>query len=157
MKKISSGSTFMIKKVFPVFWFGFIVVFLLTSLTARMPAPEELIFFLVPCLMGIFGFFLFRKLLWDLADEVHDHGDYLVVRRGSETETIRIDNIMNVSASTNINPPRITLRLATPGRFGNEISFSPIKPFSLNMFAKNPIAEDLIVRVDAARRVGARR
>ena len=150
MKKISSGSTFVLKKVFPVFWFGFLMVFMVAAFNMRVPAPEILIFFLVPSAMGVLGFFLFRKLLWDLADEVHDHGDYLVVRKGSETETIRIDNIMNVSASTNVNPPR------KPGRFGNEVTFAPIKPFSLNMFAKNPIAEDLIVRVDAARRGGTR-
>jgi hypothetical protein len=58
---------------------------------------------------------------------------------------------MNVNASTYVNPPRITLRLVTPGRFGNEIAFSPIAGFRLNPFAKNKIAEDLIVRVDRAR------
>ena len=75
----------------------------------------------------------------------------LVVRNGSEEERIPLGNIMNVSASTNTNPPRITLRLVRPGRFGADVSFSPSSRISFNPFAKNPVAEDLIVRVDKAR------
>jgi len=74
-----------------------------------------------------------------------------VVRNGSEEERIPLGNIMNVSASTNTNPPRITLRLVRPGRFGADVSFSPSSRISFNPFAKNPVAEDLIVRVDKAR------
>jgi hypothetical protein len=58
---------------------------------------------------------------------------------------------MNVSASTNMNPPRITLRLVQPGKFGSELAFSPTMSFTLNPFAKSGVAEDLIVRVDKAR------
>jgi hypothetical protein len=58
---------------------------------------------------------------------------------------------MNVNASTMTNPPRITLRLATPSKFGSEIAFSPARQFTLNPFAPSPVAEDLIVRVDKAR------
>jgi hypothetical protein len=58
---------------------------------------------------------------------------------------------MNVSALTQMNPPRVTLRLAVPSVFGPEITFTPARPFTLIPFAKNEIAEDLIVRVDWAR------
>jgi len=50
------------------------------------------------------------------------------------------------------NPPRVTLRLSVRGKFGNEIVFSPLKPITLNLFARNQVVDDLIVRVDAARR-----
>jgi hypothetical protein len=89
--------------------------------------------------------------MWDLADEVHDCGDSLLIRKGSNEEHIPLSNIMNVSVSTNMNPPRITLRLVKPGRLGSEISFSPPSRLSFNPFAKNPVAEDLMVRVDQAR------
>jgi hypothetical protein len=92
-----------------------------------------------------------KKLVWDLADEVYDCGDFLLVRKRDEEDRVPLSNVMNVNASTYVNPPRITLRLVTPGRFGNEIAFSPIAGFRLNPFAKNKIAEDLIVRVDRAR------
>jgi len=60
-------------------------------------------------------------------------------------------NVMNVSMSTGLNPPRLSLRVVTPGQLGPEIVFSPARRFSLNPFARNPIAEDLMVRVDRAR------
>ncbi|HEY2628588.1 MAG TPA: hypothetical protein VGI57_05640, partial [Usitatibacter sp.] len=97
-------------------------------------------------------FILFRKVVWDLMDEVYDGGDYLLVKNGDKEDRIQLSNIMNVSASTMVNPPRVTLRLVTPCRFGKEVTFSPVRPFTLNPFAKNTIAENLIERVDKARR-----
>ncbi len=146
MIKISSKATFLYKRIFPIFWFGFIAAFLAISLLAGA-TRDDWMFLVVPCAMAIFGFFLFRRLLWDLADEVVDGGDYLLVKfRGSE-ERIPLSNIMNVSSSTNMNPPRIVLRLVSPGKFGSEVAFFPQRPFTFNPFAKIPIAEDLIGRV----------
>jgi hypothetical protein len=149
--RISAGSMFFTKRVFPAVWFGFMAFFLATTFwtgAVRM-APVAVA---IPGVMAVFGFLLFRKLLWDLADEVLDGGDVLVVRFGHDVESIALANIINVSATTMVNPPRITLRLATPCRFGEEIAFSPVRRWTLNPFARNEIAEDLIVRVDAARR-----
>jgi hypothetical protein len=49
-----------------------------------------------------------------------------------------------------INPPRVTLTLRQPSIFGTEVSFSA--PVRFIPFAKSPLVEDLIRRVDAARR-----
>jgi len=150
MTKISSKATFLYKRIFPIFWFGFLAVFLATSHFGGATRGNWM-FVIVPCGMAIFGFFLFRRLVWDLADEVVDGGDYLLVKfRGSE-ERIPLSNIMNVSSSTNLNPPRIVLRLVRPGKFGSEVAFSPQRPFTFNPFARIPIAEDLIGRVYRAR------
>ena len=46
-----------------------------------------------------------------------------------------------------MNPPRIVLRLVSPGKFGSEVAFFPQRSFTFNPFAKIPIAEDLIGRV----------
>jgi len=78
-------------------------------------------------------------------------GDFLLVKNRGEEDRVTLSNVMNVSASTNMNPPQITLRLVKPGKFGTEIAFSPTAGFALNPFAKNQVAEDLIVRVDRAR------
>jgi hypothetical protein len=151
MKKISSRATVFHKKVFPILWFGFIAVFLVIAI--RGPIKEGGVMLVVmPIFMGVIGLVVMKKLVWDLVDEVHDAGEYLLIRKGGEQERVPLANIMNVSASTNTNPPRITLRLLKPGKFGPEITFSPQVPFSLNPFAKNPIVEELIVRVDKARR-----
>jgi hypothetical protein len=105
--------------------------------------------------MGVFGFFLFRRLVWDLADEVLDAGDHLLVKRRGTEERISIANIMNVSVSSYVNPIRVSLRLVKPGKLGPVIAFTPQAPFTLNPFAKNRVAEDLIVRVHRERTRGA--
>lgn len=108
-------------------------------------------FFVGPVAMAVIGFMVMKKLVWNLVDEVYDCGEFLLIKNRGEQERVLLSNIMNVSASTMMNPPRITLRLVNPGKFGNEIAFSPTTPFSFNPFAKNPVAEGLIVRVDRAR------
>lgn len=149
--RISSRYVPFLKRVFPVLWFGILGVVLLSSLAGgRNRQPPML--WIMPLIMAVFGFWIMKKTVWILADEVQDCGDHLLVRRGSEQCVVRIADVMNVGASTTMNPPTITLRLAVPCVFGNEIAFSPARPFSLDPFARNPIAEDLIVRVDAARR-----
>jgi hypothetical protein len=151
MRKISSGATTFHKKLFPLIWFGSLAAFLVMAL--RGPLQEgQWMFLAMPLLMAAFGLVLMKKLVWDLVDEVHDGGDHLIIRKGGEQERVPLSNIMNVSASTNSNPPRVTLRLVKPGKFGPEVTFPPQAKFSLNPFAKNPIVEDLIVRVDRARR-----
>jgi len=109
-------------------------------------------FIVVPIGMMIFGYFLFKKLTFDLVDEAWDAGEYLVLKNKGIEEMVRLENIMNVSASTFTNPPRVTLMLRTPSRLGNEITFSPPTPFTLNPFKKNPIIDELIQRVDRARK-----
>jgi hypothetical protein len=139
--KITSRWTFYYKWIFPVFWFGFIAFFTVSST-----------FYLVPAAMALFGFVLMKKLVWDLVDEVYDCGDSLLIRNRGKEERINLSNIINVNVSSNTNPRRITLRLDKPGRLGNEIAFSPeSRGFNINPFAKNEIGEDLIVRVDRAR------
>jgi hypothetical protein len=150
MKKISSKSTFLYKRIFPLFWFGFLVFFFASALGSGS-AMRNPVFLLAPLLMAVFGFFLMKKLVWSLADEVHDCGDHLLVKKGGEQEVVPLSRIINVSVAENTNPRRVTLRLARDCRFGGEISFTPVGRFSLNPFAKIEVAEDLIVRVDQAR------
>lgn len=150
MTKISSKYLFFFKRGFPLFWFGFLAIFVGLGLMERA-YEKDVMFLVVPCVMAVFGYFLMKKLVWDLVDEVYDCGDSLLIKNHGEQDRVLLSNIMNVSASTNMNPPRVTLRLVNPGRFGPEISFSPVAPFAFNPFAKNPVAEDLIVRVDRAR------
>jgi hypothetical protein len=154
MTKISSKSTFIYKRLFPILWFGFIAVFLAVALFSGA-GQSDLLFLFVALGMGVFGFFLFRRLVWDLADEVLDAGDHLLVKRRGTEERIPISNIMNVSVSSYVNPIRVSLRLVKPGKLGSDVAFTPQAPFTLNPFAKNRVAEDLIVRVHRERTRGA--
>ena len=139
----------MAKRVFPIVWFGFLAFFVVLGIVTGTAAHDVTVL-VIPIVMAGFGVFIMRKLVWDLADEVYDCGDALLVKNRGEEELVPLSNIMNVSASTLVNPPRIALRLITPGKFGSEIAFSPITGFRLNPFAKNPVAEDLMLRVHQA-------
>ena len=129
MKRISAGSIFFAKYLFPVLWFGFLGFFVFTVLSNRdAQGGLSLFAIIVPVLMGIFGYFMLKKMVWDLADEVLDAGDSLVVRFGKEQERISLANIINLSYSYMMSPARVTLLLRQPCRFGNEVSFAAQRP-----------------------------
>ena len=158
MTIISSKQTFFTKRVFPAIWLSGVALFLVMALIA--PAshrrPEDAMLFVVPVLMLVFGVLMFRKLLWSLADEVQDGGSYLLVRKGAIEKRIPLADVLNVSMSQFTNPTRVTLRLRSRCEWGDEIAFIPKMPmFSLNPFARNAVAEDLMRRVDQARRGGS--
>lgn len=153
-KRISSRYTFFLKRIFPVLWFGVIALILIAQLTligrtARASAPA--VIFIVPLVMLVVGYLIMRWLIFDLADEVWDEGDALRVRFGSDEERIALGEIINISSTMLTNPPRVTLTLRQPGRFGREVTFSPPQRF-LGAFRANPLVSDLIERVDQARR-----
>lgn len=150
MTKISSSMTRFQKRIFPVMWFGGLGVITTIAVFAGA-AREAVAFFIGPVVMAVLGFVIMKKVVWDLVDEVYDAGEYLLVRNGDVEERIPLAGIMNINATTFVNPPRITLRLVTASKLGDQIAFSPLKEFSLNPFAKCKIAEDLIVRVHRAR------
>ena len=153
-RKLSSNATFVYKRIFPIFWFGFLAMFLITGISFQSRIDENIGSFLLPFLvippvMAILGYFVFKALIFDLADEVTDEGDSLVVRKGAETVRVSLKAIMNVSHSS-ARPERITLFLRQPSSFGDRIVFMPPQrnwPFSMH-----PVAEDLIRRIDATRR-----
>lgn len=154
METISSGQTFFIKRIFPVIWFGIVLLGVGGAISVAIAHRAQVapVFLIGPLVMLVFGFVLFRKLLWELADEVKDGGSFLLVRKGSIEARVQLANVMNVSMSQLTNPKRITLRLRTPGTFGDEIVFIPKSPvFQFNPFARNAVAEGLIQRVDRAR------
>ena len=150
MTRISSSWTRFNKNTFPILWHGFVAFFLVTAILSGAVA-QDLRFLVIPILMALFGFFIMKKLKLDLVDEVYDCGDTLLIKNRGEEALVPLSNIMNVSESTYMNPSRITLRLIKPGAFGSEIAFSPVTGFRLNPFAKNQVAEDLILRVHQAK------
>ena len=150
MSRISSPFIVVFKWVFPIAWFGFLAFFVGEAVIDGT-ASREPISLIGPLLMAVLGFFIMRYLIWDLADAVDDYGTYLLVRQRGVEERVPLENIMNVSSTVFVNPPRVTLRLIKPGALGSSISFSPKSSFSLNPFAKNEIAESLIERTHNAR------
>lgn len=159
MRRLSSSSTYFYKRVFPVFWFGFLLLFFGVALWGWLHpgiqgnSPPDAVFLLVPLLMGGVGFVVFRELVSDLVDEVELDGDWLVVRNRGERARIALADVMNVNATAATNPRRITVMLRTGSRFGRGFSFIPAGTRGLlGVFKPDPVAMELIERVDALRR-----
>lgn len=150
MEVISSGQTFFIKRVFPVLWCVMVGGLLVAAAIGGQGFGEST-GILALVVMLVVGIVLFRKLLGNLADEVRDGGDVLLVRLRGVEQRVPLANVMNVSMGQFANPRRITLRLRSPGPLGDEITFIPKTPFQLNPFARNPIAERLLSRIDSIR------
>ena len=155
MKRISSSWTFFYKRVFPIIWFGFCLVFLILPLlgipiSGRSPPGP---FFLVPAMMIVVGFVIMRKLIFDLVDQVWDDGDSLLVRNRGEEERVALADIKNVNYTPFVSPPRVVLSLRRMTALGDQIAFCA--PVRLVPFASSPVIADLINRVDAARRKSA--
>lgn len=150
MKKLSSKTTFIFKKIFPIFWFGFLSIFLCVGIFATIngskPGP---MFILIPIGMMAFGYFLMKKLIWDLIDEVYDVGTALLFRNKGAEFRVNLKDIKNVSYTTMTNPPRVTLSIRYQTELGDELSFSP--PSSWIPFKKNNDIVLLIDRIDKAR------
>ena len=147
MTLISSRSTHFHKRILPVIWFGFL--FAWASFAVRMRVPVLLV---IPAAMGVFGFFIMKKRVWDLADKVYDCGDCLLVRFGGVEERIALSNIVSVSSDIAFNRPRrVELRLATPGRLGVRVAFIPKPWLRGNPFVHNAVTQDLMERVQRAR------
>jgi hypothetical protein len=106
----------------------------------------------VPIIMMAFGYFMMKKMVFNLVDEVFDAGDALVVKNGTEQAQIPLADITNVSYAQMMNPPQVTLSLRQLTSFGNKVTFCA--PTRLMPFAPSPVIDDLIKRVDAARRRG---
>jgi hypothetical protein len=152
MSRISSDATFLYKRVFPIFWFGLLLLFLVFGLIGALRSERfpSLLFLIVPLLMMAFGYFIMKKLIFDLVDEVVDLGDALMIRNGDRQERVALSDIVNVSYSSFVNPPRVTLSLRTPGAFGSRVAFCA--PIRLMPFSSSPVIDALIERIDAARR-----
>jgi hypothetical protein len=150
MTRISSKMTFLQKRVFPVIWFGFLAVFIVVALSVGGSGANVLPGMVAPAVMAVIGFVIMKKLVWDLVDEVWDSGDALVVRNGGQEERIALADIMNVSYSAMSNPQRTTLTLRRPSSFGDKVTFCAKTSFI--PFASNPTIDELIRRIDAARR-----
>ncbi|MFT3805651.1 hypothetical protein [Arenimonas sp.] len=118
-----------------------------------MPLEKLLEFLAMPLIMVVVFVAMFWKVLWVLADEVLDGGDFLCVRRSGIEQRILLSDVMNVSLAAHFYPPRLILRLRKPWKFGDELVFVPQRKwFTFDLFVRNQIAEDLIRRCDGARR-----
>jgi hypothetical protein len=153
MKKISSAYSVRLPMIGAVLALVGIVAAMVAAV-ANARGPIEPAMFLPLIVVPIVGFVLY-KIFHDLADEVWDAGDALVVKADSRQVRIPLSEIINVSYCAMMNPPKVTLVLRNPTLFGREVSFVVKRPaLSFNFSMRNAIIDDLIQRIDLARRKG---
>jgi hypothetical protein len=152
MEAVLSRSTFFTRRVLPVLCIGWALVWAVVAVPERMWERDPL-FLVGPALMIVIAVFLYRRLASNLVDEVRDGGSFLVVRKGEIEDRIALADILHINASSVSYPDRLTLRLRTPGRFGDQIDFLVGKDrWPLDPRPSKVITESLIRRVDEARR-----
>lgn len=150
MKLLSSGWTFPMKWIFPNVALGIVFILFLTDHPFDQIQHDPGLWITLGIMLAIW-FLACRVQVWNLADEVQDCGSYLMVRRGSVRARVELSDISYVSTRQYTNPRRVTLRLRTPGAFGDRIVFLLKSSFRLNPFVGNSAAEDLIQRIDRIR------
>jgi hypothetical protein len=164
MRRLSSSSTFFYKRVFPAIWLGIVGIGITAGLFGHTGPfrqhvgerpPIDPMAVVIPIMMFVVGFVVFRRLLSGLADEVMLEGDTVIVKKGDEQLRIALTEVINVNSLNSVNPRRISLRLRNSTRLGRDIDFVPVgrRPMLfLGMTKLDPIAEELIDRIDALRR-----
>ena len=149
MCRISSRWTFFLKGIFPVVWVGG-VLSIVADQSVRGPASGSLpppFVLIVVILMVPFGYLVMKYLgLFDLADEVIDVGDELIIRNGDQKARVPLSEISDINYSQFMEPWRVTLTLRNPSLFGTRVSFMPPHRHL------HPIVNELIERVAATQK-----
>ena len=78
MTLISSRRTFFLKRIFPFLFIAIAAMPVVAVLIAGKDVPPAAN--LPPVVLVPVLYIVMRKLVWDLADEVYDAGDYLLVK-----------------------------------------------------------------------------
>lgn len=138
------------RRILPGFWFGMLGLMCVLLAIKGTGESDPVGLALLP-VMIVGGFVLFRALFWCQADEVLDAGDALIVRKGGIEQTLPFARITRVSLLPLLNPPRITLHLASSGPLGERIHFSPALPLWFYPRDASPIVEGLAERARRAR------
>jgi hypothetical protein len=138
-------------KISPMLFFGVVLPMLVFGLLPllRDRQVSNVTFPVVLLLLAVFAYRFMEKSVFNLADEVLDAGNALVVRRGGQEERIALSDIKNVSYSPYMSPPQVTLSVRRHTVFGETIAF--LAPVSMFPVRSSAVIHDLIDRVDAAR------
>ncbi|MGH8079943.1 MAG: hypothetical protein ACREP7_05165 [Lysobacter sp.] len=109
------------------------------------PVPEWAI--RLGLVFALVAYVIQTVVLWNLADEVVDHGDRLWIRRRGVEDTVRIVDIEEISMRYSSHPTRATLLLRGAGRFGRRIVFLPRPNSPFGTWGESLVAVDLRKRI----------
>ena len=149
MRRISSLWIWWYKWILPTSWFAALGFGATSCVPAVIAGRFPITGLLVPIGLTIFGYFVLRRLVFPLADEVWIDGRDLIVRRGGEEARFPIREIMSVESPRRVEPARVELTLREPCLFGSEIAFLPtVRWFDLG---RHPVVDELLRRSRASK------
>jgi hypothetical protein len=141
-ERLSSQSTFFVKRVLPALWFGGLLYFAVNSALAG-DIGAYWPFVLAPMVIAAITYFAFRALIWRLADQVTLVDGALLVRQRGQDHRIALSDVVAVSFTRFSNPSYVTLRLREGHVYGDTLYFIPRAQFTLNAFAPNNVCVTL--------------
>jgi hypothetical protein len=149
VNRLSANHMYLAKWVLPTLTFIFVTAWMFESESKRLK-PDFAVLAAVTIGVGVIFVFVFKKRMRSFADEVLDGGDYLLVRFGRRQERVSLTNVSDIHLESQFGATTVRLQLSVPCEFGAVISFLA-KSVSRNPFAPNPVAEDLVARIRAAK------
>ncbi len=153
MQRLSSRSTFFYKRVFPILLLAYAAIFPIVGLVFGLAQQGLMEFLFIVVLAPVFtivpGYLILNWFIFDLADEVWDDGEELVVRKSDREVRVPLAECINVNYERFVNPSRVTIMLRQSTEIGATVSFIP--PQHMNPFKMPPLVAPLIHRIDAAR------
>lgn len=135
MTRLNSRLTYINKYLFPTVWFGFLLFFFFQAPVAAKNETQKIIFMVAPFPMALFGYYLMRKMLFGLVNEVYRSGDYILCKNGDKRIKVSLSEIQSAIYYTQTQPQKCVLRLNKDTVLGREIEFIPKigwRPFSFN-------------------------
>lgn len=149
MKKIS-GQMVLIKKIFPGFVLSFFGIAIALGLSSGI-TKENGVGLLVLIGFSIYTLLIFKRMLWDLADEVLDCGDSLIFRESGTKTKVMLSDITHVEYHYGYSPERVTVFVNASSGNKYEFVFCPKGEWRFSRRDKNPLVLDLIVRIEQSK------
>lgn len=144
MKKLTSGSTYLQKRVFPVI-FGCVAGLMALPISNQASAIPLVLAILIGLITGFLATKFAMHLTSQYVDEVYDAGDCLVIRKRGIEESIDLRDIQEVCSSI-MSPAGVWLHLRRDSSFGWSIKFLP----GSSLFAFSKLAKSLNNRIKEA-------
>lgn len=107
--------------------------------------------FLGLLVLGFLIYIIWRAFLMDLADEVFDCGEYLLIRKDGKDIRVKLGHISRFYYSYFSNPPFVIVSVSASGRGGDKKQYKFNVPFNWGFGQPDPEIRKLEKRIIGAR------
>ena len=138
------------KRGIPILWLiTSIATFTILFLTMGEGSGDRLIVYLAMGASVIIAGLIYKIAIADLADEVIDHGDHLIFRKGNLKQTVELRDIINIRRARTTKNDKVILTVQSSGPIGNRLAF--LAEYRVIRFTEHPIVTELRQRMEDAK------